>query len=71
MRLFTWGNNARGNLGHDSQQHRKVTWPRPVEIDHEVGLVVDVQCGLVKRFTKSDLEVSVEAYLSSGAGQHY
>ena len=59
-RLYTWGNNRNGNLGHDVEvrgggrpPRRRVilsghsSWPKPAKIDDDVGvgIVADVQCG--------------------------
>ncbi|KAL9125556.1 MAG: hypothetical protein Q9217_005255 [Psora testacea] len=55
-RLYTWGDNKSGNLGHSSEfrgnGHQQLQraprysgWPRQPAMDIDVGIISDVQCG--------------------------
>ena len=62
-RAFTWGNNARHNLGHGGftspgrshlmNHHRAIRsrvhigWPTEMEHTDRVGVIADIQCGFV------------------------
>ncbi|KAL9632864.1 MAG: hypothetical protein Q9164_005045, partial [Protoblastenia rupestris] len=50
-RLYTWGSNKQGNLGHEIPPAPRVNrrqyshWPRQPEMKIDVGIISDVQCG--------------------------
>ncbi len=62
-RLYTWGSNGCGNLGHGfsnvnahvddvdnlDMNNRNIGWPKVVTLDmpEDIGIIADVQCGSV------------------------
>lgn len=45
-RVFTWGQNTRGCLGHPlTKNPRHASWPKEIDGRDDLGVIADLQCG--------------------------